>query len=506
MTCKVDSVATFDNPESVAKAVDYFRKHHITKLYLENYRHGVRVGLDVLMKAKKALSEQGFEVCGCITTTMMSERKVEIWPVTTCFSDPAAHTFLKEITEDAAKAFDTIILDDFFFACCECPDCIKDKGDRSWADARAEQMLEIGKKYVIEPARAVNPAVKIIIKYPCWYEHYRSRGYDIIRESELFDAVWTGTETRDPESLSAGRIPQTQASFIMNWINTVAKEKSQGAWYDPIDTHPVLFLEQARQTITGGAKESLLHCYDYLGSGNPGIAIHGTDTTVSNGYDDAEAFRLEASLLADLAEILADAEPFGVEVPRNPSADAVKEIRLQGFLGMLGLAVVPVQCLNKNAKSLFLTYHAKEFEGIADFVSHHHAKGTPFVITRSLADEISFKHRDDSAFGILDVPSDMWELASTLNGETLDTMRNMLLAVFGVKFNAPSRVSLQLFRKNDEIIAVVENFNDHAITFNLEISGSKPHVFFGIPEFTHAAQPDGKTTLAARSLFVLKNN
>ena len=46
--------------------------------------------------------------------------------------------------------------------------------------------------------QAVNPKITLIIKYPNWYEHYQSLGYDLEAEPKIFDKIYTGTETRDP--------------------------------------------------------------------------------------------------------------------------------------------------------------------------------------------------------------------------------------------------------------------------------------------------------------------
>ena len=43
----------------------------------------------------------------------------------------------------------------------------------------------------------VNPKVRIIVKYPCWYDDFHERGYDVIRETADFDRIWVDTETRD---------------------------------------------------------------------------------------------------------------------------------------------------------------------------------------------------------------------------------------------------------------------------------------------------------------------
>ena len=38
----------------------------------------------------------------------------------------------------------------------------------------------------------------MIIKYPNWIESYQETGYNPEAQAEIFDYVYTGTETRDP--------------------------------------------------------------------------------------------------------------------------------------------------------------------------------------------------------------------------------------------------------------------------------------------------------------------
>src|SRR5437762_9879379 len=48
------------------------------------------------------------------------------------------------------------------------------------------------------PTRRSSDLVKVIIKYPNWYEHFQGLGYDLDKQSKMFDGIYTGTETRDP--------------------------------------------------------------------------------------------------------------------------------------------------------------------------------------------------------------------------------------------------------------------------------------------------------------------
>jgi hypothetical protein len=71
---------------------------------------------------------------------------------------------VKKIAEYTAKNFNSFILDDFFFTDCKDDGEIAAKGNRSWTDYRLDLMAKAGKELVVDPAKAVNPKVKVIIK------------------------------------------------------------------------------------------------------------------------------------------------------------------------------------------------------------------------------------------------------------------------------------------------------------------------------------------------------
>ena len=58
-------------------------------------------------------------------------------------------------------------------------------------------MDEAGRNLVMKPAHAVNPKVKVSIKYPNWYDHFQDLGFNLETQPKYFDGVYTGTETRD---------------------------------------------------------------------------------------------------------------------------------------------------------------------------------------------------------------------------------------------------------------------------------------------------------------------
>lgn len=512
MTCKVDAVkGALATAEDRAEACRWMQGLGISKLYFETYRHGHFVRDSGLLQAiRDDFRARGFEVCGCITPTSMSRRVVG-WKITTCFTDPVAHALLAETARFTAALFDEIIIDDFFFSSCTCPDCETHRQGRPWGEARSELLREVALRHLIEPARAVNTGVQFIIKYPCWYETYYRAGYDVIGQTRLFDKTWIGTETRDPESPHAGRRPQTSASWIQGWMNAVSQGKCGGGWYDPIDTSPEVFVEQARQTILGGARESLLHCYDYLGTSNPGIVIHGGDLQIDHGTADADAFRRELPGLRRLAALVGDLEPEGVLLPKQPNNDPAAEAYLPSFIGMLGVPVLPAASLQPCLAAL-LAVQAAAFDGLEAFVADLRRAGTPFVVTRGLLERHpALAAEAGQELATLDVPGDLWQLMA-MPRDALDALRNRLLAPFGLAVSAPSRVSLHLFRRGARRLIAVENFNGEPVQVRLTpLAGQTP-----FPERAALALPVASSVgvqreaagaitigLAARALAVL---
>ena len=309
MSCKVPSCnAELNTPEGRARAIGWCRTNHITKLWLESYRHAERVETKLLEEERDAFRAEGFEVCGMITPTRLNDPPANgksPAPIAVCWSDPKALERLAAESARAAKVFDTIIIDDFLFSWCgdTCARCKAEKEKRGFRDSgmfRREMMKRVVLQSIINPGRKANPRVQFIIKYPCWYQKWTASGYDPVAETEMFGACWIGTETRDANP------DPVQGCCLMDAMDRLTGGKCGGGWYDALDCAPEKFVEQARYTILGGARESLVHCYDYLLAKDPGSTPFGEKADRSHAC--AEAFSREVDELARLAEFLRGAE------------------------------------------------------------------------------------------------------------------------------------------------------------------------------------------------------
>ena len=137
------------------------------------------------------------------------------------------------------------MIDDFYFCDCKCPECdaarqarhvtIGDKtypveGD-SWADYHCALMLHLAQDRVLAASKKINPKVRLIIKYPQWYDAYQVRGYDVGRESAAFDRIWAGAETRDyTNAWHWGGTVQYEGYFLVRWLSAVGGDKCGGGW------------------------------------------------------------------------------------------------------------------------------------------------------------------------------------------------------------------------------------------------------------------------------------
>ena len=200
---------------------------HVDKIYLETHRDMVIVDEKTLEKVKKFFNSRGVKTAGGITLTVSEMNRFETY----CYSNPEHRRKVKEIIELTARHFDEIILDDFFFTDCKCELCIRDKGEMSWTDFRLKQMTEASTSLIIGPAKAVNPKVKMVVKYPNWYEHFQGLGFNLETEPPLFDGIYTGTETRNANA--PGQHLQEYLGYqIFRYFENIKPGGNGGGWVD----------------------------------------------------------------------------------------------------------------------------------------------------------------------------------------------------------------------------------------------------------------------------------
>ena len=203
------------------------RQVQVDKIYLETHRDLIIVDEAILLKAKKFFADRGVRTAGGITLTVNERNRFE----TFCYSNPEHRKKVREIIEYTAKHFDEVILDDFYFTSCKCDLCIAAKGTRSWTQYRLELLDSAARELVIGPAKAVNPRVKMVIKYPNWYEHFQGLGFNLETEPKMFDGIYTGTETRDAVN-SGQHLQQYLGHQIFRYFENIKPGGNGGGWVD----------------------------------------------------------------------------------------------------------------------------------------------------------------------------------------------------------------------------------------------------------------------------------
>lgn len=439
------------NEEGLKRAIDWCKASSLNKVFIESYRGGLLIEQDLLEKARDRFEAEGFIVHGCVTPTGLPKVSNN-WADGGCFSFPATLELMETIFRRTAAVFDTVMIDDFLFTDCTCDECDKARGQRSFDDYHSDVMHEMSVQRILRPAHEVNPNCKVIIKYPLWYENFHKNGYDTIRQTKAFDQIWAGTETREPDSQRWGRYPQTQGFYMMAWDVDLGEGKCMGGWFDPYTTTPPTYLEQARQTILGGAKESMLFCFRALEEEHPGM-------------EDTQALRKERPGLDKLSYLIDGKGIVGVSIPKAPDVDAEQERYLSSFYGMLGIPVRPQARLDANADSVLLGTQALGFAGIRDYVISMKEKGTALAYSAGFLAYTGLEPCDDIA--AIDPGDDNWSLMD-MPYEQLNALRDHLLTPLGLQLRAPTRTAINLY---DQDMEVLQNFNDFDVEIDLDLYG-----------------------------------
>jgi len=238
------------------EAAGRFRALGLRRIWVESLRSGHRVELDVLRRARDIFREEGLIASGALTPTWGEGFGArDSGGHFLCYSAPETHKALAETARDACRIFDEVMYDDFLATHCRCERCTREKGDRTWWEYRCEIKSRASRDFIVRPGHEANPKAVIIIKYPQWYDKFHRHGYDVIRDTAAFDAVWVGTETRGPDTPRFGFVPTYQSTNVFRWLSSLGRGKTRGGWFDPYDCTPDEYVDQAYATVLAGATE-----------------------------------------------------------------------------------------------------------------------------------------------------------------------------------------------------------------------------------------------------------
>ena len=459
--------------EGINNAVEWCKKTGVTRVFIGSWISGrYTAEREVLEHIRSRVEAEGFEVSGFVETKGIGKPSSSHSHLS-CYTNEGTRKKLQEIFEFTASIFDEIIIDDFLFTRCKCDECQKARGERTWAGYRCDLMTEVSREYILKPAKAVNPDVKIIIKYPQWHEFFINYGYDVLRETAIYDIVWIGTEARDYDKshpfwkgrtkYGGGRV-QYGAYYNMRWLGEIGGSKTGGGWFDPLGTTEDTYVEMARHTVLADAREVTLCWYGGLIQNT----VHERTKSRVQGPKNIEKLRTEIPGLFKLARLVRNRPMKGIIAPRPPYSDGYDEKYVLDFVGMLGLPLVPTAEIDPDVKAAVFSVHALKDPKFSDKLRKMLNAKKPVLITDGLAKRLSNVNLDDENLAILKVGGDVHSLLN-LSREELGPIRDKLLAPFGIKFDAPSKVALYLI---GEDCLIVENFNNEPINATLQL----PHL------------------------------
>ena len=362
--CPVSTLSQIKDLTQFAVDFSHIEKNvWVDKVYLEVFGGGHFVPREHLEAYAAFFREKGIAVSGGLGTSDHSSRN-RYGYVSLCYTNPEHRQWLKDASELAAALFDEIILDDFFFTNCKCATCVDAKDQRSWADYRLALMREVSQDLVIGPAKSVNPKVSLIIKYPNWYDCYQETGYNQRDEPVMFDQIYTGTETRDPQ-FTQQHLPKYLGYFLMRYNENLAPGRNGGGWFDIYECgrSPALYTSQAELTILAGAKEATMYSLGEL------LQPHNRIYAPLAGTTFASMDKIAGEL----------GKPMGASCYKPVFSNG--EDYLHPYIGMLGIPLEPFAEYPSSAKRIFLTESAAADPEIINKVQQSLLNGANVVVT-----------------------------------------------------------------------------------------------------------------------------
>jgi hypothetical protein len=343
------------------------RNLKIDKIYLEVMRNHTLVDEAGLEKLKKFYQDKGLQVCGGLAYSVSESNGYQGFD----YADPENREFARKAVEMAARHFDEILLDDYYFFDRKTDYDIKAKGNKSWTQYRLETMREVTENLIVKPAKAVNPKCRIIIKMANWYDQYAGMGNDTEKVPLIADGMFSGTESR----LWFGQEQHLQPYLsynIMRFMDNLKPGVNKGGWVDQGGANPVdRYSEQLLDTVFARCPE--MCCFHYAGM----LGAIRYNATTNRAWDDqptslnlAEVKKtvpdggnptfadLAAYTLGQVDKVLVNVgKPVGIKTytPYHASGEEF----LHDYLGMIGLPMDIFPQFPAGADMVLLTEQAK---------------------------------------------------------------------------------------------------------------------------------------------------
>jgi hypothetical protein len=398
----INIVQSFENPQKLQADWDCIhRELKVDKVYIEVQRDRHLLDDQIVERAKKFFHDHGVQVAGGMA---LSERNNGGQFQSFCYTDPQDRAFIQSAAEFAARHFDEVIQDDFFFVTTKTDSDIAAKGNKSWTQFRLEQMNDAAENLIVRPAKAVNPKVKMVIKFPNWYEHFRGSGYDLAKESKIFDGIYTGTETRDPV-ITDQHLQQYESYGIVRYFEHIAPGRNNGGWVDTYSLRCLdRYAEQLGDTLFAKAREITL--FEWSALTRPidegdrtaweKLPTNFNYSEMTNGISAPTWARVAGYSLEQADKFLGQlGEPIGIASYRPPAASG--EDFLHNYFGNLGIPIDLCPEFPTNASLMLLTEAAKADPDIVAKIKGQLRAGKSVVITSGLLHALQDKGIEDIA-------------------------------------------------------------------------------------------------------------
>jgi hypothetical protein len=385
----VNVVKSFADPQKLAADwARISRQLKVDKVYIEVQRDRQTNSDALLEQVKQFFLDHGVQVAGGMA---LSDGSIGGQFKSFCYTDPRDRAFIRSAAELAARHFDEIIQDDFFFVSTKTESDIAAKGDKSWSQFRLALMDDAAANLIIQPARAVNPKVKLVIKFPNWYEHFQGSGYDLDREPKLFDGIYTGTETRDPV-ITDQHLQQYESYQIIRYFDNIAPGRNGGGW---VDTYSINYLDRYAEQLwdTLFAKAGELTLFEWSAMSQP---IRAGDR--SAWEDQPTSFKFNEMVAGDSGPTMARVAGYSLEqvdaflgklgnpvgIASYKPYQSSGEDFLHNYLGMIGIPIDLHPEFPTNADLVLLTESAKCDPDIVVKIKNQLRAGKSVVITSGL--------------------------------------------------------------------------------------------------------------------------
>lgn len=357
------------------------------KVWIETYRDR-RFATDAeVERVKRWFREKGIETSGGVTLAAGGEGGQF---GTFDYEKPEDRAEAERAVRQAAKHFDEVILDDFFFYTSKSDADIAAKGSRSWTQYRLETMRSASRDLVIRPAKQVNPRVSLIIKYPNWYEHFHGAGFDLAEQPKMFDAIYTGTETRDP-IITDQLLQQYESYGIYRYFANIRPDGGNlGGWVDTFSVRSVdRYAEQLWDTLFAKAPEITLFNWNPMSEAKPldpgtrqwaGMGPSLDWNAIARAHPGAgwgtaanAALEIADSVLGELGK------PVGIASYRP--AHATGEDFLHNYIGNLGVPIELYPTFPSQADTILLTQSAAADPEIIAKIDERLRAGAKVIVT-----------------------------------------------------------------------------------------------------------------------------